>query len=119
MAENIFVARCRLLATLAVADDNIAPEELVFLEHVMDRFQLIGQDRTRAMKVLDDDELASAVQSLSHIERLAFLVELAALAWADGRLDDEEVRRIEQIAGAMGFDKDDVRRALSEAEPSS
>jgi len=117
MTENIFVARCRLLATLAVADDNVAPEELAFLERVMDTFQLTGSDRARAMTVLGDDELAAAVASLSPMERLAFLVELTSLAWADGELDDEEVRRIEQIAAGMGFDADDVRRALDEAAP--
>ena len=117
MAENIFVSRCRLLATLAVADDDVAPEELAFLERIMDRFQLTGQDRALAMSVLGEDELAAAVQSLSAMERLAFLVELASLAWADGRLDDEEIRRIEQIAAGMGFDKDDVERALMEAKP--
>ncbi len=117
MSENIFVDRCRLLATLAVADDDVAPEELAFLERVMDRFQITGQDRALALTVFGEDELASAVESLSAMERLAFLVELAALAWADGRLDKEEIRRIEQIAGGMGFDKDDVARALEEAKP--
>ena len=106
MDINDKVARYRLLACLALADENVEIEELDFLERAMERFGLDTLDeheKARVTVLLSEDEALAAVHSLSDTERHAFLADCVDLAWADNHLDEDEVAMITRVATAMGL----------------
>lgn len=119
MEINDKIARCRLLATLVVADDNVEESELEFLERAMERFELTEEDKVKVMVLLDEDEALEAIESLPDNERHEFLNDLAEIAWIDGDLDRYEIDQVHKVATAMGFNALDVERALDSANPES
>ncbi len=119
MEINDKVARCRLLASIIVADDFVEDVELDFLERTMTRLGLDEEEKTRVMVIVDADETLDALDSLTEEEREEFLDSLAEVAWVDGDLDDYEVAQIHKVASAMGLGETAVRQALRRAENAS
>lgn len=116
MDINDKVARCRLLATLVVADDYVEEVELEMLERAMQRLELDEEEKARVMVLLDEDEALNALDSLTDDERKEFLDELAELVWVDDDLDTYEIEQLNKVATAMGFGPDAVQEALDYAE---
>lgn len=116
MDINDKVARCRILASLVVADDFVEEVELEFLQRTMDRLGLTEDEKARVMVIVDTDEALDALDSLTDDERARFLDSLAEVAWIDGDLDDYEVEQIRNVAFAMGLDEGAVNAALRRAE---
>lgn len=115
MDINDKVARCRLLATLIVADDFVEDAELELLERATERFGLTDEEKAKVMVLLDEDEAIEALDSLTDDERLEFLDSLAEVAWVDDDLDDYEVEQIRKVANAMGLTEDKIQSALENA----
>lgn len=116
MDINDKVARCRILATLVVADDDVQESELEFLERAMERLDLNEAEKAQVMVLLDEDEALAALDSLLPEERLTFLDELADVCWADGDLDDYEVEQLRVICGALALDEEAMQRSLERAK---
>lgn len=119
MNINDRVARCRLIASIIVADDEVTEEELAFLERAMKRLQLTEEDKAKAMVLFDEAEAEEALAVLDRDERLGFLDEMAAAAWVDNHLDEYEIDRIQELAQAMSLNKEDVDKALERAKINS
>jgi uncharacterized tellurite resistance protein B-like protein len=116
MDINDKVARCRLLATLVVADDFVEDVELELLERSMLKLGLDEEEKARVMVLLDEDEALAALDSLSDDERKEFLDDLAEVVWVDDDLDTYEIEQLNKVATAMGFGPDEVQEALDYAE---
>jgi len=119
MDINDRVARCRLIASIIVADDEVTEEELEFLERAMKRLGLTEQDKAKAMVLFDESEAQNALSALDRDARLGFLKEMADAAWVDNNLDDYEVERIQELATAMSLSQDDIDAALTKAQADS
>lgn len=119
MDINDRVARCRLIASIIVADDEVTEEELAFLEKAMQRLGLTEQDKAKAMVLFDESEAKAALSALGRDDRLAFLKEMADAAWVDNNLDEYEVERIQELASAMNLSQEDIDAALAQAQADS
>lgn len=117
MDINDKVARCRILATLVVADDVVEIEELELLENTMAKLDLTEEEKAQVMVLLDEDDAIAALDSLDDEERLQFLEEMAEAAWVDGDLDEYEVEQIRKIVGHMALTEEDLKAALKKATP--
>ena len=116
MDINDKVARCRILATLVVADDFVEEAELEFLERAMGRLGLSEEEKTQVMVLMDQDAALEALDSLTHSERVEFLDDLAAVCWVDGDLDDYEVEQLRVVCDALGLDEGQMKSALARAQ---
>ena len=119
MDINDRVARCRLIASIIVADDEVTEEELAFLEKAMQRLGLTEQDKAKAMVLFDESEAKAALSALGRDDRLAFLKEMADAAWVDNNIDEYEVERIQELASAMNLSQEDIDAALAQAQADS
>lgn len=117
MDMNDKIARCRLIATLIVADDEVDDREIALLERTMVSLEMSDEEKARAMVVMGEEVAAQALQTLSRDERVDFLKNLAEVAWVDGHLDDYEVEVILRAAKAMGLAPDEVDSALKAYQP--
>ncbi len=117
MDINDKIARCRLIASLIVADDNVEDAELELLERAMEGLDLSEEDKAKVMVLLDEEQAEAALETLTDDERLAFLDDLAAVAWVDGDLDDYERDMIIRVAGAMDLTEADANAALERKRP--
>ena len=116
MDINDKVARCRILATLVVADDFVEDAELEFLERAMSKLDLTEEEKAQVMVLLDEDTALEALDSLTPSERMEFVDELADVCWVDGDLDDYEVERLRVVCGALGIDEEAMQASLERAQ---
>lgn len=98
------VAQCLLIASVLAADGMITPEERVFLNAALARFELGPEERA----IVDDlerlDEAEAVVAALSDAERRDFVDLLLTAASADGRLSPLEAVAVQHIVRALGID---------------
>lgn len=116
MEINDKVARCRILATLVVADDFVDDVELEFLERAMAKLELTEEEKAQVMVLLDEDDALDALDSLTPSEREEFLDELCAVCWIDGDLDDYEVEQLRVVCGALGIEEITMQTSLRRAQ---
>ncbi len=116
MDINDKVARCRILATLVVADDFVEDVELEFLQRAMNRLDLTEEEKALVMVLLDQDDALEALDSLTTSERHEFLDELADVCWVDGDLDDYEVEQLRVVCEALGIDEGAMKASLERAQ---
>lgn len=117
MDINDKIARCRLIATLIVADDEVDDREIALLERTMVGLEMSDEEKARSMVVMGEEVAAEALKTLSREERVGFLNHLAEVAWVDGHLGDYEVEVILRVAKAMGLGKSEVDGALKAYAP--
>lgn len=116
MEINDKVARCRILATLVVADDFVEEVELEFLERAMSKLALTEEEKAQVMVLVNQDDALEALDSLTRDERLEFLDDLADVCWVDGDLDDYEVEQLRVICGALGLEERTMQASLKRAQ---
>lgn len=116
MDINDKVARCRILATLVVADDFVDEVELEFLERAMSKLHLSEAEKAQVMVLLDQDDALEALDSLTTSEREEFLDDLADVCWIDGDLDDYEIEQLRVVCEALGIDEGKMKASLERAQ---
>lgn len=93
---------CRLIAGLVVADDDFAPDEEVFIDRMLKRFEI--KERETIFPIVDRAEAAAKVRELPHAvqeEAFSWLIEAAI---ADGKVVDEERSYLRAVGEVLGFD---------------
>ena len=101
----------RALGFVAWADDRIAPEEKAMLETVMQAIGVPAERRDELCKSLKDgpssiEEIKSSFTD--DTERRFAIAQAILMARADGEFVDAERRKIEQLAGALGVDGEEL-----------
>ena len=115
MDENMRRNVCRLIAGIVVSDEDLSPQEDVFVDRMLDRFGIPRAEREVIFPIIDASEAAAAVMELPadvRQEAFALLVEAAA---ADGSIAPEELGYLETVADAIQISRDELSDRLSEA----
>jgi uncharacterized tellurite resistance protein B-like protein len=115
MDENMRRNVCRLIAGIVVSDEDLSPQEDVFVDRMLERFGIPRAEREVIFPIIDGSEAAAAVLELpSDVRQEAFglLIEAAA---ADGSIAPEELGYLETVADAIKISRDELSDRLSEA----
>ena len=88
-----------------LSDMVITDEEHDFLEALMDRWGLAGQDRRKVRDLNIDDDPAKMVRELKSVDSSEVLVsELIQAIAVDGQVAKPERDMLEKVAQTLGFD---------------
>ena len=112
--ETFFRTVFSLLGHLAKADGRISEAEIKDTEQLMTRMRLTADDRQRAIALFKEGShpnfnltalLTTFNQECGRYSNLKqiLLIYLISLAIADGDLEEEERRVLEEVAGALGY----------------
>ncbi len=100
---------CRIVGLSIISDAQITDEEHDFLEGLMDRYGLRGDQRKLARSLnLDDDpvQMVSKVESVASAE--ALISELARAIMADHKISPQERAMVDRVGQALGFEQAQV-----------
>jgi len=109
--------RCRLIAGLILADDNVRFEERLFLERAVSRLGLSDEERKEALSELDTEGAAAAAAGLPEAERRAIMSDLATAAAIDGDLHEAEERYLRKVATSLGLEWEYVAESQDLPDP--
>jgi hypothetical protein len=104
---------CRLVAGLVVSDDDFSPEEELFIERMLRRFEI--DDRALIFPIVDRHEAAASVKTLPASVQEEALAILVGAAIADGKVVDEERGYLHAVGQAMGLDAAAVDQRIAAA----
>ena len=109
--DNDELGLVRALGFVAWADDRIAPEEKAMLETVMQAIGVPAERRDELCRSLKEG--SSSLEEIKasftdDTERRFAIAQAILMARADGEFVDAERRRIEQLAGALGVDGEEL-----------
>ena len=115
MDEELRRKVCRLIAGIVVSDEDLSPQEDVFVDRMLERFGIPKAEREVIFPIIDASEAATAVMELPvevRSEAFGLLIEAAAI---DGSIAPEELGYLESVADAIKVSRDDLADKLSEA----
>jgi uncharacterized tellurite resistance protein B-like protein len=115
MDEELRRKVCRLIAGIVVSDEDLSPQEDVFVDRMLERFGIPKAEREVIFPIIDASEAATAVMELPaevRSEAFGLLIEAAAI---DGSIAPEELGYLETVADAINVSRDDLSDKLSEA----
>jgi uncharacterized tellurite resistance protein B-like protein len=115
MDENLRRKVCRLIAGIVVSDEDLSPQEDVFVDRMLERFGIPKAEREVIFPIIDATEAATAVMELPaevRTEAFGLLIEAAAI---DGSIAPEELGYLETVADAINVSRDELSDKLSEA----
>ena len=102
---DVRVDYARIIAGLAMADDDIADEELQTLQELCDSL-LLPENATNGVLLFaqspDDDRMSTSLDSMRDSNlRYDLIADLVAIAMCDGKYEIEERRRIHHTAAML------------------
>jgi uncharacterized tellurite resistance protein B-like protein len=115
MDESVRRKVCRLIAGIVVSDEDLSPQEDVFVNRMLERFGIPLAEREVIFPIIDASDAATAMGELDTAlrqEAFGLLVEAAA---ADGSIAPEELGYLEAVADVAGVTRDELADKLSEA----
>ena len=104
---------CRLIAGLVVSDDDFAPEEELFIERMLKRFDI--SERETIFPIVAHDEAAARMRDLPREvqdEAIGLLLEAAA---ADGKVTEEETAYLRVVGEVVGLSAATIDQRLQAA----
>jgi DnaJ like chaperone protein len=116
---------CRCMGRIAKADGRVSEEEIAAANFVMDRMQLKGDDRQRAIawfqegKDMDCDFNADLEQlrpQLSLPMAQMFLEVVMTIGYSDGELSPLEWAMIERLSNVLGISQTQIERVRDRIE---
>jgi len=100
---------CKVVAQAILADGQLTDAEHEFLNRLMDRYGLDGDQRNQVMARNIEDDPAALAEGISSFEtKNELLVELAMAVAADGRLAPAERGLLSSVAAAIGVEEAEV-----------
>ncbi|HEX3593677.1 MAG TPA: TerB family tellurite resistance protein [Polyangiaceae bacterium] len=115
MDESVRRNVCRLIAGIVVSDEELSPEEDVFVDRMLQRFGIPLSERDVIFPIVDSTEAADAMRALEPAvrqEAFGLLIEAAA---ADGSIAPEELSYLEAVSDIVGVTRDELGDKLGEA----
>jgi uncharacterized tellurite resistance protein B-like protein len=106
---------CRLIAGIVVSDDDLSPEEDVFVNKMLVRFGIPLEERDVVFPIIYSVDAAEAMGAFPdevRREALSLLVEAAA---ADGTITDDEREYLEAVREVVGVPPDRLAAELAAA----
>ncbi len=107
LANAEYRQRISLLATLiklSESDGEIDEKEWKIIEKVADNFGFLDRDTLKYLKKNYSQYVLETPFTLD--ERIEQLYELWQVAWADGKLDEKEIRLLHRVIVGLGFPVD-------------
>jgi uncharacterized tellurite resistance protein B-like protein len=115
MDEEIRRKVCRLIAGIVVSDEDLSPQEDVFVDRMLQRFEIPLAEREVIFPIIDSSDAAAAMRELEpglRAEAFGLLVEAAAV---DGSIAPEELTYLEAVSDVVGVSRDELSDRLSAA----
>jgi uncharacterized protein (DUF697 family)/uncharacterized tellurite resistance protein B-like protein len=121
-ASRIEIAKIRALTNVMLADQQAAPEEIAFIDGLIENSELSDSARQAMHQVVTAGkrtEVDYAAFSESPEDRAGLLFAMVALAKRDGNVHLAERLYIKQVAKQLGFAETDVASAFETEMPAS
>jgi uncharacterized tellurite resistance protein B-like protein len=115
MDESVRRNVCRLIAGIVVSDEDLSPEEDVFVDRMLQRFGIPLAERDVIFPIVDSTEAAAAMRALEPAVRQEAFGLLLEAAAADGSIAPEELSYLEAVSDVVGVSRDDLGDKLGEA----
>jgi uncharacterized tellurite resistance protein B-like protein len=103
---------CQLVAGLVVADDDLAPQEDLFVDKMLAKFGIPVSERDVIFPIIDAIEAAQMMSSLPIAIRKEALDLLMDAAVADGQVVPEEKSYLVKVAAAAGVSEQELEQQL-------
>lgn len=100
---------CELVAGVLCADDEMSPDERVFLKRVLER---CGVETDTALMPTYGEDVAAELARLPDVIRSEMLDLIVAAAVADGKVVPSERAIIDVVAAELGITDDDVTERI-------
>ncbi len=100
---NTKVAKCLLISKVLVADGMMQESERAFLDRLMTKLGLDGDERRSVIELEGWDEAEGIANALSLEERLELVELMVDAASADGHLSGNELQTIKRVEQALGI----------------
>jgi uncharacterized tellurite resistance protein B-like protein len=114
MDENTRRKICRLVAGIAVVDDDLDPAEEAFIENMLRRFGLPVGAREELFPIMDSHEAAQELAALPEsVQQTAFAMLLDAAA-SDKRYAEEEMEFLRHVAEVVGVSHEELARRMAD-----
>jgi uncharacterized tellurite resistance protein B-like protein len=115
MDDSVRRSVCRLIAGIVVSDEDLSPEEDVFVNRMLERFGIPLSEREVIFPIIDSSEAADSMRALApEVQKEAFQLLIEAAA-ADGSIAPEELSYLEAVASVVGASSDELGDRLGEA----
>ncbi len=121
-SRRIEIAKIRALTNVMLADQQAAPEEVAFIEALIESSELRDAEREVLRQVVTAGkrtEVDYAALSESPEDRAGLLFSMVGLAKRDGNVHLAERLYIKQVAKQLGFSESDVTAAFDAEMPAS
>ena len=105
---------CQLIAGIVITDEDLDAREEAFVERMLVKFGLDASERDVIYPLVDGEEAAATMKSLTpDIQSEAFQL-LVEAAVADGKVVTEEREYLGAVAMALGMAEKEVDRRVAE-----
>jgi len=94
------------LYQMVLADAEVHPKELELLYEIGK--EKGGISEAEIQQAIFSPNTFISLNSLSNDERIEYLYNLARIAWADGKIEDEEVKMLQEASKQLGFAEENV-----------
>ena len=96
------VAKCLLVSKVLVADGMMSDDEHAFLDALMTKLGLDGDERRSVIELEGWDDAEPIVNAMSLDDKLAIVELMVDAASADGHLSPTELATIKRVEQALG-----------------
>lgn len=115
MDKELSTKVCRLIAGIVVSDDDLDDAEDKFIDRMLVRFGIPGEERDSIFPIVDATEAKAAMQELPaevQQEAMTLLVEAAV---ADGKVVTEERAYLHAVGDAIGVSAGAMNQKIDDA----
>lgn len=120
LSGRVEIAKIRALINVMLADQEAAPEEVAFIQDLIDNSELPEPDRhvlRQALAAGKRTQVDYGAMSASPEDRAGLLFSMVALAKRDGVVHLAERLYIKQVAQQLGFSESDVNATFDAEMP--
>lgn len=127
VVEQIFVTpttsieslKIQTLVNLLKVDGKIKPEEIEYIQTIVDRGNLLDEEKTTLLGAISSStKFTVDYAGFSSLpdDAIGLLIDLVALAKRDGELHIAEKMHIKQVGKLMGFTESDIEETMASVE---
>ena len=98
------------LILMALADNQLSPEELEFLKKISQRMDI---EESELMEMIKDRKSLTSAPPQSHTKRIIHFHKLLLMMHIDGKVNDGELQLLHEVAVKYGFRKSVVDSLLN------
>ena len=115
MEKELAKKVCRLVAGIIVSDDDLDAAEDAFIDRMLAKFGIPGEERDSIFPIVDKSEAVEAMRELPRDVQQEALALLMDAACADGKVVDEERAYLHTVGAEIGMAGKDIDARIEAA----